>query len=82
MSKIYLAIEISGSYEDYREDVVFATEVESTADDWANRYNKLVLDNTDRIRSFEIKNLKPVPFLYWLIKWDEPSAKVIEIDIR
>ena len=82
MSKIYLAIEISGSHEDYRECVVFATEVESTADDWVNRYNKLIAIKKGMIKGFQVEDGKPVPFLYWLVEYEDPSAEVIEIDIR
>ncbi len=79
-NKIYLVIKCLGSYDDYGEEVVFATHNVDKAKNWVIRYNDIIKNNKPRIKS-KYKEGKCC-FWYLDIVWEYPEAVIREVEIR
>ena len=78
--KIYLVVKCLGSYDDYHEEVVFATQDEDKANNWVARYNDIIKNNKPRIES-KYKE-KKYCFWYWDIVGEYPKAVVRKVEVR
>ena len=80
---VYIVLECTGSYEDYREYPIFATFDKDKADKWVAKFNRIIFDNQDRIYNFYYDNdySKQEPLWYERIS-EKPMARVVEVKIK
>ena len=79
---MYLAIVIHGEYEDYREYEIFVSSDKKKVLKWVNRLNNLINIQRDRIKHFEYSDGKRPPFYYYEVQYNNPFAKIAEIEVR
>jgi len=75
-----------GDMSGYEIQPQFCTDDLELAQKWITRYNKIISDNTERIESIKYDDEKDdgfyFPYLYFLIKYDNPKAIIKEITKR
>ena len=81
MNVVYVAIVAMGSPEDYIENSIFCSTDKKKVEDWVNRLNKIIDDNTERIKKYDDYE-KEKPYWYDYINWESPLAIMREIPIR
>jgi len=87
IDEIYVVHLGQGDISDYRFTAEFATHDKELAENWVNKYNRIVAENRDRICAYEFVD-GDVPYGYWepycynLIKYNEPEAMYRTIKIR
>ena len=78
---IYVAIVAMGKHEDYYENSIFCSTDKTKVEKWVNRLNKIIEDNTERIKKYN-DYTKEQPYWYDYINWEFPLALIREIPIR
>ena len=78
---VYVATIGIGSYGEYRENSIFCSTDKEKVEKWVNRLNKIIEDNTERIKKYECCE-KEQPFWYDYINWESPNALMREIPVR
>lgn len=80
----YLVMVCTGEYEDYQEDHKFVTTNKFEADKWACKFNKIICNNTKRIKESVSNGRFAMEDRLWdeFIYYGHPYAKVIEIELR
>ena len=83
--EVYVVLVGIGDYEDYFEDIQFATFSKEKAKNWVEKYNRLIDLQRTRIEDKDYENNpdydKP-PFLYDLISYHYPRAMMHKTKIR
>jgi len=78
---VYIAIIAMGKYEDYIENNIFCSIDKTKVENWVNRLNKIIEDNTERIKKYD-NYTKEQPFWGDYIYWENPVAIMQEVPIR
>ena len=80
---LYLVVVATGSYDDYFENIKFATEDEEKALLWVSKFNKIIEENKDRINNycFTLEQEKE-PFWYDFIQYYEPNALIRKTELK
>lgn len=74
---VYIVCIATGSYSDSYGSIQFVTLDKAIANDWVRRYNKIVEDNTVRLKDFTFKQgCSKTPFGYDEIVYGNPLAFV------
>jgi hypothetical protein len=72
-----------GRYEDYTEEIIFATKDKDKAEKWRDRFNKIIHDNADRTYiKYEESGFTIKPFGYDKIHGEEYTAYIEEVGLR
>ena len=78
---MYVAVVITGTNEYVNENNIFCSLDKTTVETWVNRLNKIIKDNTERIKKYYNYTKEP-PYWYDYINYENPIAILREIPIR
>ena len=80
---LYLVVVATGSYDDYFENIKFATEDEEKALLWVGKFNKIIEENKDRINNYCFTlGQEKEPFWYDFIQYYEPIALIRKTELK
>tara|TARA_R110000803_G_scaffold210269_1_gene281642 strand:+ start:46 stop:312 length:267 start_codon:yes stop_codon:yes gene_type:complete len=80
---LYLVVVATGSYDDYFENIKFATEDEEKALLWVNKFNRILEENKDRLNNYCFtKDQEKEPFWYDFVHYQEPNALIRKTELK
>lgn len=81
---IYVVYVAQGERDDYHKYNIFATLNKSKAEQWKDKYNRIIQNNKERIRKYYNDGNYDKPHLFWYneLAYDTPCANIREIPIR
>lgn len=76
MKECYAVFIGSGQYDDYHAFLQFVTFSEKKAENWVDKYNKIVEDNFERLLNFNDNSdyAKKLPFCHDMIVYEKAHA--------
>jgi len=81
---IYLVQVCRGEHDDEHFFTIFATDDESYAKKWRDKFNRIIEENKDRIQKYYDDGNYEKPELFWqdMIEWDTPMAMIEKAEGR
>jgi len=83
---MYLVSIMTGDTSGYSRQIQFATHNLEVAQKWVDKYNKIITDNSERLKSIEYDDDKDdgfyFPYLYFLVNYENPKAIIQIIKIK